>query len=201
MGKAMIASKMTDGQVENFVDKFRAALRKHRADISSETAQQVLGVENIGMKLFSVVRKYSEYFSEMIVRRVKVNRDRTPQEMLDAIGWKKYFDKQVVPTMPRGEGDDVEVIFFNVGHHITDAELDQEYELRGLKPADPYSVAAVNEADPEFSDTRPNCTHWKDANDKWCYVVFDRVDDGHEVHVEQNNSYWDDYWWFAGLRK
>ena len=35
---------------------------------------------------------------------------------------------------------------------ISDADLDAEYEKRGLKPADPYSLVAVNEADPAFAE-------------------------------------------------
>ena len=49
MDKPMTASEksITDGQIENLVDKFRAALRKHRTEIPSEVAQQVLGIESI----------------------------------------------------------------------------------------------------------------------------------------------------------
>lgn len=36
--------------------------------------------------------------------------------------------------------------------HINDAHLEKEYELRGLKSADPYSQSAVNEVDPAFAD-------------------------------------------------
>ena len=60
MAETMTASEMTDGQIENAVDKLRAAMRKHRSEISSGIAQQVLGVENLGMEMFTPFRKRAE---------------------------------------------------------------------------------------------------------------------------------------------
>ena len=85
---------------------------------------------------------------------------------------------------------------------MSDDDLEKEYDLRGLKPADPFSLGAVNEDDPALADTKPNCTHWKDANGKWCYVAF-RHWGGDEriVSVFRYDDRWLDRWWFAGLRK
>jgi hypothetical protein len=79
--------------------------------------------------------------------------------------------------------------------------LDKEYERRGLKPADPYTLAAVNEADPAFADKHPNGTHWKDADDKWRYAAFYRWSDERRAHVYRSDYDWDDRWWFPGFRK
>ena len=200
MDETMIAS-MTDGQIENLVDKLRAAARKHRQEITSETVQLVLGVENLGMEMFAVIRGHVERVSNMIIRHVRVNHTRTPQEALDATGRVQYKDRDVVATMPRGEDDEVEVHFFKLGRYVSDADLEKEYELRGLKPADPYSLAAVNEADPAFADEHPNGTHWKDANGKWCYIAFFRWDGERRVDFYRDDLDWFDVWWFAGLRK
>ena len=109
----------------------------------------------------------------------------------------------------------------NRNGYISDDDLEKEFELRGLKPADPISVAAVNEADPAFADEKPHGTHWKDAKGKWCYAAFHRWDDdgrhvlvnrydsdwldrwgdGREVNICRSDDDWDDYWWFAGVRK
>lgn len=97
----------------------------------------------------------------LIIRKVKVDRSRTPQEALDATGrWVQYIDHEVADAMPKGDGEEAEVIFFKPDLSerngvISDYDLEKEYELRGLKPADPYSVAAVNEADHAFADKMP----------------------------------------------
>lgn len=203
MAKTMTASMqpMTDGQIDNLVDKFRAAVRKHRNEFRSETVQQVLGVENLGMELLAPFRKRVEATSNLIVRHVSVNRNRIPQETLNATGRKQYVDGAVLNVMPQGEDTDMGVFFFNLGRFVSGEELEKEYDLRGLKPADPYAVAAVNEADPVFADEYPNATHWKDADGKWCYAAFRRWDDKRLVVVDRRDDDWDGHWWFAGFRK
>jgi len=201
MAETMIASEITDGQIENAVEKLRAAIRKHRSEISSEVAQRVLGVENLGMEMFAVLRNHVEWMGSMIVRRVAVNRTRTPQEALNATGRKQYTTDDVVVVMPKGEGDEAEVHFFKLGRYVSDADLEKEYGLRGLKPADPFSLAAVNEADPNFADEHPNGTHWQDANGKWCYMAFSRWGGGRSLDARRRVSGWSGHWWFAGLRK
>src|SRR3989344_3677712 len=94
---------MTDGEIENLVEKLRAAARKHRNEFSSDAVQQALGVENLGMKLLEPFRKLVEDVAGVIVHHVTVDRSRTPQETLDATGCKQYTNPDVVETMPRGE--------------------------------------------------------------------------------------------------
>jgi len=202
----MIATEMTDRQIENAVNKLRDAMLKHRSEITSDVAQQVLGVENLGMMMFTPFRKHAELFSNLIFRTAKVNRSRTPQEALDATGRVQYTDRTVVNAMPKGEGDEVEVVFFKPDLSersglISDGDLAKEFELLGLKPVDPISLAAVNEADPAFAEENPHGTHWKDAEDRWCYAVFSRWSDESEVCVNRTIGGWHDGWWFAGVRK
>jgi hypothetical protein len=206
MTQIMTAAEMTDGQIENAVNKLRDAMRKHRSEITPDVAQQVLGVENLGMMMFTPFRERAEAVSNLIVRKVKVNRGRSQQEAIEATGRAQYTDREVVDAMPKGEGDEVEVLFFkpdlsNRNGFISDDDLEKEFELRGLKPADPISVAAVNEADSVFADEKPHGTHWKDAKDKWCCAAFRRWLDGRGVFVDRNDSDWSDGWWFAGVRK
>lgn len=141
--------------------------------------------------------------SNLIVRRVKVNRNRTPQEAIDATGRRQYVDISVVDAMPRGEGEGSEIFFFIPDRLLSDDDLEKEYELRGLKPADPYSLAAVNEIDPAFADNYPNSTHWKDSNGKWYYAAFDHwVGRGRSVGVDRHTIGWAaNCLWFAGVRK
>ena len=206
MTMIMNATEMTDGQIENAVGKLRDAMRKHRSEVTSYFAQQALGVENLGMVMFSPFCELAESLSKMVIRKVPVNRSRSPQEALIATNRALYTDREVVNAMPKGEGDEAELVFFKPNlskrnGYISDDGLEKEFELRGLKSADPIAVAAVNEADSAFADSHPNATHWKDASGKWCYLVGDRWNDERGVGVGRNDSGWRDRWWFAGVRK
>lgn len=194
-------AEITDGQIDKAVDIYRAMLRKHRSELGSVAAQQVLGQADYVSEQVSVLRRRVEAVSNLIIRRITVNRDRSPEQALNATGRRQYVDKDVVKTMPRGEGLEVDVIFFKVGRFLSDSDLDKEYELRGLVPADSYSQAAVNEADPTFADDHPNGTHWKDARGKWCYATFNCWVDERLVVVDRHALAWNVFWWFAGLRK
>ncbi len=199
---------VTPGQAGKLYDMFVASLCKSGAQ--KEPSQQV--IEHQGTQvvrdMVAVFCKYVEAISNLIVRHATVNRTRTPTEAIDATGRNKYLTDDVVKTMPRGEGDEVDVVFFKPDESaydkhglISDDEVARQYELRGFKPADPYALAAVNEADPAFADEHPNGTHWQDANGNWCYAAFGRWRDERGVHVHRHGYDWRGRWWFAGLRK
>lgn len=198
---------MTDGQIDKATDVLRASLRKHREEFKSDAAQQAITAKELASDLLAVFRAHIERFSNLIVRIVGVNRTRTPEEALTATGRKQYTNAEVVAAMPRGRGEQAKVVFFKPKKSaydenglISDDNVAKEYESRGLKPADPFSLCAVNETDPAFADTHPHATHWKDVKGNWCYTAFDRWDDGERlVNVGRNDDDWDDYWWFAGL--
>lgn len=137
----------------------------------------------------------------IITRWVKVDRDISPQAMLDATDRIQHTNKSVVESMPRGEGEEVEVCFFELNQNIDDDELAREYKLRGLVPADPYSLMQVNTDDPSFAGKHPNTTHWKNSKGKWCYTTFERWRDERRVYVYEGDRDWLDGWFFAGLRK
>lgn len=197
----MTPSTMTDGQIDKAVDLFRAGLRKHRSEFGSDAMQQTLGNKELVPELLGVFRKYVEMISDCVVRHFTCNRARTPNEVLNATGREQYIDREVVNSMPRGEGEEGDVAFFNLGRYVSDDNLEKEYELRGLKPADPYSLAAVNAADPAFADEHPNGTHWKDKNGNWCFAAFGRCADERRVGVRRRGGGWGGRWWFAGFRK
>jgi hypothetical protein len=204
MAKTMSPSmqEMTDGQIDKAVDAYRAMLRKHRSELGSESVQQVLTQPNYLGEQVGVLRRFVEAVSNMIIRCVEVNRSQKPQEAIKATGRVQYVNDDVVASMPHGEGEDAEVVFFNLGRYISDDDLEKEYELRGLKPVDPYSLAKVNEDDPVFADTKSNATHWRDSNGKWCYAAFRRWNVSERyVRVSRHDCDWDDDWWFAGVRK
>ena len=204
MTPSVVQEKVTDQQIDKATDVFRSIVRKHREEFPSDAMQQALGTKGLTSDLLGIIRKYVEMFVGMIVRLVNVDRTRSPQQALDATKRKQYVNSTVVASMPHGEGDEVKVVFFKLdlsqrGSRILDDDLEKEYVLRGLKPADPYSLAMVNEVDSAFADQHPNPTHWKDSEGKWCYAAF-RVWDGERfVSVNRHDFDWGGGWWFAGL--
>lgn len=139
--------------------------------------------------------------SDMIVRTVKVNRNRSAKEALKATGREQYVYDSVVKAMPNGTTEDIEVVLFKIGRQVSVQELEKEYVLRVLKPIDPFSLAAINEADPAFADEHPNGTQWKDKDDKWCFAAFFRYRDERRLSVCRDSNGWFGRWWFAGVRK
>ena len=138
-------------------------------------------------------------------RAVVVNRNRSPKQVLDAVPHILCEDSQVgvIQNMPCGTGKTIEITFFKPGRSMGDDELEKEYELRGLKPADPYSLAAVNENYPTLIDKHPNGTHWKNKDGKWCYMCLTWTVTDPFVQVRRANKgkSWSDAYWFAGIRK
>ncbi len=143
-----------------------------------------------------------EVFSDMslIVRTVAVNRTRTPQQMLKATKRTEYVNDSVVEVIPAGNGNEVEVKFFNLKKYASPAEVAAAYEKYNLVP-DVYAVAAVNELDPEFSDKYPNAVQWQDKNGNWCYGAFNRDGDERGVGVRRDAYGWPGVWWFGGVPK
>ena len=196
----------TDGQIDKAVANYRALLEKHSGEFNTEAVQIVLGQSELAGEQFTIFCRRVEVFSSLFFRRATVKRNRTPQEALDATFRKQYTDRKVVESMPKGEGDEVEVGFFRLDlskchDYISDDDLEMEFELRGLKSADPISIAAVNEADHDFADEKPHCTHWKNADGKWCFATFYHWSKERKVDVGLRVYGWDGYWWFAAVRK
>ena len=195
------SNQTTLGQIDKAVANYRAMLEKHAPNFNSETVQQVLGDPALATEQLEVFRKKVEVQSAMIMRTVKVNRNRSAKEALSATSRTQYVSDSVVKAMPNGTAEEVEVCFFKLGRYVSMTDLEKEYELRVLEAVDPYALAAINEADPLFADEKPNATQWKDAKGNWCYAIFYRGDDERNLNVSQNENDWSGSWWFAGVRK
>lgn len=151
--------------------------------------------------------KRVEAVSNMIVRRVRVDRSRTSQAAIDATGRVQYVNNTVVDAMPIGEGEEVDVYTFKpdpeayVKGVISPAEVERQFYLRGLKP-DPRAQAAMNEDDPSFTDEHPNGTQWPRPDGGYDFVTFGRWGVGdRSVRVGRGGFDWPGGWWFAGVRK
>lgn len=192
---------ITAGQIGKIQENLGAALRK--SGLQNESVQKAIEQNGSAIidEMVVVLRKYAEKFCNLFTRFTKVDRSLKPQAILDATGRKQYTDSVIVADMPKGDGDEAEVVFFKLGHFVNDADLEKEYEMRGLVPADPYSLAKVNQDDLAFADEHPNGTHWKNTQGNWCFASFNRWDGERTVDVNRLDSGWHDYWSFAGLRK
>lgn len=134
---------------------------------------------------------------------VTVDRTISPQDALYRTGRMQHVSPVVVAAMPgssRGV-EEVEVVFFALRRRVDEEELKGEYLRRGLAPADPYVLAAVNAMDPAFAAGSPNGTHWKNAEGTWCWMTFTSRMGEHGVKVECSYEVWPSDFWFAGVRK
>ncbi len=208
MAKTMTAS-MTKGQVNVVVKQFRDALRKHRTQISKDAAQQANGLENLGMRVFTVYRWLAEKYSDMIIRPVTVDTTLSPEEVLAKIvatGRKPYVTTDVLKSMPRGKSGEREVIFLKLdlskcGGYISHDDREKEVNALGFDLASPYKVARANIDDSAFADDHRNSTQWKDENGNWCYIAFSRRNDERRVIVRRGDDDWNDGWWVGVVRK
>ncbi|MEN9649419.1 MAG: hypothetical protein RL094_386 [Candidatus Parcubacteria bacterium] len=197
---------MTDAQIEEAISQLRIVMHLHKYDITSDAAQKALGMEDLGMELFRSFRDCAEADSHTIVRTVPVDRSLNLRQATRAMSAHLEDNTAGFPSS-EGEGDKVRVVFFKLdvsqyGRTITDEQLEDEFEKRGLRPADAISIAAVNQDDPEFVGKRPHATHWKSTNGKWCYVAFRLNGAFRSVIANVSDNNWKDHrWWFAGIAK
>lgn len=130
---------------------------------------------------------------------MKINLKQTAQQALDATKRNQYVDKDVVKDAPLHMFKEVDIEFFNVGKYISCDDLEQEYEKRGLVPADIREVASVGGS--ILDEKKYVGTQWKDSSGKWCFATFDLWGGGRGVDVDRDDDGWNDCWWFAGVRK
>lgn len=164
----------------------------------------------------------TQIMTPSIVCKVSVDRSKDPRSVLEDTGRIICSSNDdVVKSMPRGEGKEVEVVIFRLEQweyttlrsmdeddeglerdFVSDIDLEKALNRRGLKACDPYSLAAFNEANPAFADERPNGTHWQDENGNWHFASFGRWGDERFVNVErERHGGWYEEWSFAGLDK
>ena len=185
---------ITHGQIGQINDRLATKLRE--SDLPSADVQKVLKMPgNTAIdEMVAIFRKHVGAQSDIIVRRVRVDRTRTPQEVIDATGRTQYVDKNVLATMPQGEGDEVDVYFVPTKRFVPVEDVPAFLAQYGLVP-DPRAQAAVNEADSAFADEHPNGTQWGDN----CYLMFSRWNGKRNVDCRRSGSGWHDYWFLSGV--
>lgn len=200
----VMPNTMAASQIDKIIADYRTLLERHSGELSAEAVQIVSGQPEFMYEQFGIFRRRVESISTIIVRKVSVNCDRSPQEALNATGCMQCIDPTVMNSIHKVTINEIKIVFFKLdlfmrGDYISDDDLTGEFGLRGLEPADPISVAAVNEKDPVFAGQIPHGTHWKDGNGKWCYAMFNHWKGVRQVYIGRGIG-WRDYWWFAGVQ-
>lgn len=116
---------------------------------------------------------------------------------IDATKCMKYAKEQVVATMPVPLASEGVLCFLQIGLYTSAEELEAVCEKRGLQLADPHTLCAFNTANPDFVDTYPNGTQWKDAQGNFCYADFRLGDGGRCGSIGFLYNGWDGHWWLA----
>jgi hypothetical protein len=152
--------------------------------------------------------------SRTITQKVRVNnRTLTALFSFNHPGRRSFLhlDCDVLHNMPKGEDEEeVEIHFFlfngSKGFDTSFSEVEKEYEARGLKPADPYSLLAFNLRYPSFADERHNLTYWRNVKKgerEGGIMAFEN-----NIMVEDTLRIQPDFfivahheWWYAGIKK
>lgn len=182
-------------QFGRICDSLTALLRKK--NLPRRPTQQVIEhmLKPLTAECAALVQKRVELMSRIIIRRVKVDRTRSPEEVVNATDRTQYVNKDVLATMPKGEGDEVDVWFVPTEGRVPVSETLAFLAQYGLVP-DPRAQAAVNEEDPSFADQHPNGTQWGDN----CYLAFGGGRHGKRgVDCDRFDDGWLGIWWLEGV--
>lgn len=196
---------ITGGQITKIQDLLASQLRKSKA-IFREPLQDVLEIlgDQMVKEMIAVVHDHLAVRNGMVVVKIFVNPNYSLQEALSRTWCRQNIVTEIVQTMPRDLGGSTKIFFFRPsrkGRLLYDENLREEYENRGLKPVDPYSLAAVNEADPAFAATKPNLTHWKNDRGQWCHATFKEISGDRFLTIDYSSTHWNPEWWFGGVKK
>ncbi|MFA6588198.1 MAG: hypothetical protein WCT08_03955 [Patescibacteria group bacterium] len=205
--KPDIAQIITPGQIKKIKKIIGAELQTPDREgkyLNSTYAELVIMHQSscIAYGFHACLYELMYIYTNMNVRRILVDRSRTPQQMIDATGLVKYTDKEVVESMPIGNGEITDVYLFSdwySGDSLYDEEVDSQYARRGLIACDPFSLAQVIIDDPSLVE-RHIGTHWKDGKDRWCRIEFDQWRRDECVFVNRTTDKWR-YCWLAGIPK
>jgi hypothetical protein len=131
MAKTMTASQMTDGQIDNLTDKLRAVLRKHRSEFSTDVAQHVCGVENIGMAFLEVVYKHAESKTLLVPQGttdITLTEDHNPDEFFQTrpglYVWNDFHSRMTIKARPSAKSTSFKVNSFKLTKDATDKQIE-----------------------------------------------------------------------------
>ncbi|KKQ78051.1 MAG: hypothetical protein A3A96_02855 [Candidatus Zambryskibacteria bacterium RIFCSPLOWO2_01_FULL_39_39] len=190
---------MTQEQARQIGDRFVAKFPKAGTNFPKDIVQGVSDdeMEELIAEFIESLKTRVEHRAKVIIRHFKVDRTKTPAQLLSAcnrVPW--YVDETVLATMPMDGPEEGDLLFFPLEKDTPVADISRVFEERGLVP-DYAAQMQVNADDQAFADKHPNGMQWA----KNSYVYFYRRGDGRKVHVDSLVSFWLGSLWFAGRRK
>lgn len=206
MTKVVTPSKKSiERKISKAVANYRALLEKHSVDFYPTAVQKVLEHPSLTKKQFDVFRdlvekrEYESTFTQRVVR------GRLPEEVLKATGRtivNDPFCKDAAKTMPSGNGDNVELVFFTFGVDASYWDVYRECESRNLI-SDPVALADFIAENNDFADLGPVGCQW--LSDAKLYQCLFYNDSKGKRFVEVSQSFGDGVYGeefrFAGVRK
>ncbi len=128
------------------------------------------------------------YELRTIKRVVSIDRSRTPDRAIADTSFDVQFvERELIPTLPVGEGDVTEVTLFWRAMPWNPGEVDAAYASLGLKAADAYTVLGLDPNDPEFGN-KGIVTRWKDNDGTRVYMCIDSTGSGRMYLVKERQT-------------
>ncbi|MBI4155749.1 MAG: hypothetical protein HY507_00775 [Candidatus Zambryskibacteria bacterium] len=131
---APITETITLGQIGRASDRFSERCRTNAVSLPRDTVQLVLEDEGdaLAQEMFEALRTRVERRSEMVIRHVKMDRTKTPRQMIEALGRTEYITEAVLATMPTEGKDEDDIYFFPLKRFVPVGEMPAELDARGL---------------------------------------------------------------------
>ncbi len=142
-----------------------------------------------------------------ITRHFVLDRTKTREQIIDALGRKKRVNAEVLATMPLDGPDEGDLIFFPLKRWVPKIEYAAQLDSWWLK-AHPLAQIQVNIDDPFFANKYPNCSQWGQNGEEAAYLWIAQWYslglhcDERQVRVSRSGGdFHDDFWLGCGVSK
>lgn len=206
---------ITDQQISTLQGILAEALRG--SVLHKDSIQRVIDehAPAVASNLLSIIKKQVEAIEKVLVFRVTVDRTRLPQTLwrsLNEVGISATYLGghtsliRILEEMPRDGENEVDVFLVHFDRFVYPKDLQTELDLYGLKPADPYSLAALMRTNPGLiAEKCLIATQWKNKDGDWCHMEFQSYDNKSSVYADtwdKPESYgYGERYWIACIRK
>jgi hypothetical protein len=219
---------LTKEQIDQLKEVFGDGLG--RVEIPEEAIGLIVGRRRNDLlrNLVHVVQEFVKIVMGFTIPRLKVDRSRTPQEVVGTLkGMEQEVDAEVMATMPGRDtspgiakstrrdadyslaetivvqgpngGEGDAFCFFQMEKEATDEDISEEFRSRRLRPADAYEVCRINEGNSDFTYKYPNATIWQ-VDGVWHFIACYAHLGRLYVRVKvHTSSQWNKGFWFVGV--
>jgi hypothetical protein len=185
MDTRLPVESISDDQIVKIGKLVTAKLQKRKDDIPYSDIEIALEISDFADDIVGVIMKKITRRDDRMVRRiVDIMGGQSAEGALKSTRRSLSVDTTILDGVAVSEESEVEIAIFDIINNsgtlrsISYDDLDREYELRDLEPANLYALAAFNRSDPSFASIHENLTVWKDSNGRRCCALFGHNDDG-----------------------